>query len=1029
MGIRLGLDLGTNSIGWCLLETKDGVPINLRKAGVRIFSDGRDPQRGEPLAVERRLARGARRRRDRLLQRKRDLRKFLMSVGLFPLDESSQQTLKNLHNPYDLRVSALKEKLSPYDLGRSLIHMSQRRGFKSSRKGDKKEDKVEKNDRDALDLALKENGLTLGQYLKQRHDSGWGTRARPGDGLTTLRSHYYAEFCRIRDEQKPHHSLSDDDWKRIEEILFTQRPLRPAQRGNCQIYYADGEVRAYRAMPSFQRFRIEQNLSNFKVNGNPLTPDQRQKIREKLLDQKTKSFGSIRTTLGLNETHSFNLESDKKTSLEGDTTAYVLSKKEYFGKSWFSLDLKKQDEIVIQLLEEGEPETLIKKAMEDWGLSKEQAENLAKLEDTKLESGTARFCARALHELIPIMVEQGLSVTESIAQLRGGYGHNRRGEKELKYYGEVIPDSVVPQPRSSVDDEKIYGKINNPTVHIGLNQLRKLVNELIIEYGIPDEMIVELSRELKLTQDAKKELNKKQGENKKLNDEAKEKIEGQGLQANTENILRYKLWKELDQNDCNNRRSPYSGKPISITQLFSNQIEIEHILPLSRTLDDSYNNKTLCFVDENRMKGNYAPAEACQKMLWNFDHDEMLERVAHLPRKKRYRFEADAMQRWEEKEGGFIARQLTDTQYLSKVAKRYLESLYPDDGKLHVRVIPGQLTAKLRGQWGLNSILSGEGNNEKNRNDHRHHAIDAIIIGCTDQRLLQHAAKNAEQLDSIEFDPPFGTVEDFRHAVKEQIDPIIVSHRPDHGWQGAMHEGTNYGIIDNQNDYERDNNYNVVYRKPFVLLFAGLEPNKARDKASEIRDARLRNPLMNLLEKAESKEEVTKIVTDFAKEKGIKNIRILKKEATIIPIEHPSENKKFKKGVVPGSNHHIAFWRMPDKSVQALGISFYDMISRKDDLNSLKPHPAAKLVCHISNGDLIRVTQNEADRTLKVVNLSPANKLFWCIDHQEGGNLSKRYKEKDLKYFFLSFSKMADYKVRKIHITPTGKIYDSGSIF
>lgn len=851
-----------------------------------------------------------------------------------------------------------------------------------------------------------------------------GTRARPGEGLTTLRSHYHDEFCRIRDVQRPHHSLDDNDWKKIEDILFMQRPLKPAQRGNCQIYYAEGEVRAYRAMPCFQRFRIEQNLAHLQIidsqkSKRPLTLEEREKLREKLQSQKTMGFGKIRTVLKLDESYTFNLETDKRKDLEGDATAALLSKADYFGKDWFAMDLKKQDEVVARLLEEGDPEALIKTAQESWGLGYEQAENLAKLEDIKLESGTARFCARALHELIPIMVEQGISVTESIMQIRGRYGHNRRGEKNLKYYGEVMPDSVVQQPRSSVDDEKIYGKINNPTVHIGLNQLRKVVNEIIAEYGIPDEMIVELSRELKLTQDAKKNLNKKQKENQDLNDKARAEIAEQGVLENADNILRYKLWQELDAHDINNRRSPYSGKQIGRAQLFSSQIEVEHILPLSRTLDDSYNNKTLCFVDENRMKGNNSPAEACQKGLWDFDHDEMLERIAHLPRKKRYRFESDAMIRWEGKEGGFIARQLTDTQYLSKVAKRYLESLYPDDGKLHVRVIPGQLTAKLRGQWGLNSILSGEGSNDKNRNDHRHHAIDAIVIGCTDQGLLQHAAKNAEELDSIEFDPPFGTVEDFRHAVKDKIDPIIISHRPDHGWQGAMHEGTNYGIIDNQNDYERENNYNVVYRKPFIPLFTGLDPDKAMSKAAEIRDARLRSPLTKLLEKAESKDDVTKIVTDFAKDKGIKNIRLLKKEATIIPIEHPSESKKFKKGVVPGKIHHISFWRLPSGEVKAFGRSVFEANQCKSDLNKLRPHPAAKLLLTLHKKDMVRVVKNEKEMVCVVVSISPEN-----------GNFKLRPQGiTDGQEFKISFGQVKNYKVRKIHITPTGKIYDSGPIF
>jgi CRISPR-associated endonuclease Csn1 len=302
--------------------------------------------------------------------------------------------------------------------------------------------------------------------------------------------------------------LSEDDWDKIKSILFFQRDPKPAQRGYCQIYFKDKAQRAYRTMPSFQRFRIEQNLVNLQIIGpgkraNYLTRDQRAKLREKFLSHKTTGFGKIRTLLGLDESHSFNLETDHRKHLEGDATSALMMKKDYFGKAWNSLDLKKQDEIVARLLEEGNPETLKAVALEEWGLSEDQAQALVDLNDTKLEPGTARFSTRALYELIPILSEQGLSVTEAIAQIRGGYSNNHPGarlaEPELKYYGEIVPDSVAPQPRAAVEDERVYGKINDPTVHIGLNQLRKLINEIIAEHGLPAEMIVEFSRDLKLS--------------------------------------------------------------------------------------------------------------------------------------------------------------------------------------------------------------------------------------------------------------------------------------------------------------------------------------------------------------------------------------------------------------------------------------------------------------------------------------------------------------------------------------------------
>jgi hypothetical protein len=884
VGKRLGLHLGTTSIGWAILGTSQDRPTNILNAGVRIFSDGRDPQNGEPLAVERRVARAARVRRDRLIRRKSDLRKALTGLGLFPTGETEQQKLKSL-DPYELRVRALTDTLTPHELGRALIHLSQRRGFQSNRRRDAKEDRQAHKDRDALDHALKESGLTLGQYLYQRLKEGKGTRARPGEGLTTLRDHYKQEFARIRDAQKPHHALTDADWDKIRHILFFQRDMKPAHRGYCQIYFKDKEQRAWRAMPSFQRFRIEKNLANLRIIGadsreNHLTPGQRAKLRQQLLSQKTMGFGKIRTLLGLDESHSFNLETNPYERIEGASTGALMMKKTYFGQTWNSFDLGQQDDIVTRLLEEGSPETLKAVAREEWGLPERQAQALVDLDIANLETGTARFSRRALYELIPILSERGLSVSDAIARMRAPRLRSL-AERELKYYGQILPDSVIPQPRAAVEDERLYGKINNPTVHIGLNQLRKLINEIIAGDGLPDAIVVELSRDLTQSRDAQKNLARKQK-----------------------------------------------------------------------------------------------------------DSQQLVEDAGEHP------------------------------HYLCELTGRYLESLYPDDGRIHVRVIPGRLTAKLRHQWGLNSILSVDGTNEQNLSDYRHHAIDAVIIGCTDQSLLPRAA-SAPDSQELEQAPPFGTATEFRNRVKNRVDAVIVSHRPDHGYQGAMHETTNYGIIETPNTYEAANNYNVVSRRPFVSLFAGLQPEEARDKAVLIRDARLRRPLINLLQAASSAEDVARLIEAFARDNGIRHIRLLKKETTIIPIEHPASCKRFKKGVVPGKINHVGFWQMPSGEIKAVAKSAFEVNQARGDMNKLKPHPAARLKMILYKKDMVRIVKSGRMLTCTVVSLSPSSRTFKLRPH------NVQHSEE----FNISFSQVTNYQIRKISMTAAGKLHDPGPIF
>jgi CRISPR-associated endonuclease Csn1 len=1063
MGRRLGLSLGTGSIGWALLETNEDRPADILRAGVRIFSDGRDPHTGDALAVNRRRARGARVRRDRLIRRKSDLRKSLATLGLFPADKSEQEKLKSL-NPYELRVRAVTGILTPHELGRVLIHLSQRRGFQSNRKGSRKEDEEEKKDRIALDHALRESGLTLGQYLYQRLKEGKGVRARAGEGLMTLREHYKHEFAQIRQTQKPHHSLGEEDWDRIAGILFFQRGLRPQQRGYCQIYFRDKAEHAWRAMPSFQRFRIEQTLANLRIIGPDrskyhLSADQRAQLREKMLAQKTIGFGKIRTLLGLAESCSFNLETARRRDLKGDATGALMMRHDYFGGAWRDLDLRQQDEIVGRVLEEADPQTLKTIARTEWGLSEDQAQALADLNHSQLESGTAGLSTRALHELIPLVSGKGMSVTQAVAKIRSGLGLTALAERApapargnllnsapppreagrifriapsregaggarpsgpaLEYYGTVMPDLVVPQPRAAVEEERVYGRINDPPVHIALNQLRKLVNEIIAEHGPPDEIVAELARDLKLLPNARKNLARKRNSDRHLSAEAAEFIKGQGVAVNDENILRYKLWKELNAEDINDRNSPYSGRNISIGQLFGDQVAVGHILPVSRTLDDSYNNKTLCFVDEKRAKGNFSPHEACLNAAWPFDYDEIVSRASCLPRRKRFRFEADAMERWEYRDSVFIARQLTERQYLSNAVRRYLESLYQDGGKIHGRIVAGQLTAKIRGQWRLNSILSGDGNNEESRNDHRRHAIDAVVIGCTDQGLLEGAAAMAAQSQELEFAVPFGRGEEFRGRVKDRVDAVIVSHRPDHGYQGALHEETNYGIIEHPNEYEAANNYNAVYRKPFVSLFAGLEAEKAGAKAAEIRDGRLRRDLMNLLEGASAKEEVAGIIEAFAREEQIRHIRLLKKESTIIPIVHPASTKRFRKFVAPKTINHVGFWQMPCGEIRAVGRSVFEVNQAKGDMNRLKPHPAARLKMTLYKKDTVRVVKSGRTMTCTVVSLSPAGKSFKLRPHNLG----------ESEEFRISFSQVRNYQVRKLSITASGQVHDPGPIF
>lgn len=347
------------------------------------------------------------------------------------------------------------------------------------------------------------------------------------------------------------------------------------------------------------------------------------------------------------------------------------------------------------------------------------------------------------------------------------------------------------------NDEKRYGKIANPTVHIGLNQTRLVVNALIKKYGHPSEVIVEVARELKQSKDQRDEESKRQADNQRRNTRIRLAVSAT-LNISVErvkaaDIQKVILWEELSF-DPADRRCPYSGVQIGVTALLSEQVEIEHILPFSETLDDSLNNKTVALRQANRVKGNRSPWKAFgEQPVVGFDYAGILARAEQMPKNKRYRFGQDGYKQWLKEDAGFLPRALNDTRHMSKVAREYLSLICPQN----TRVIPGRMTAMLRAKFGLNDVLGVNG--VKNRNDHRHHAVDACVIAVTDQGLLQRfasasASAREMQLNRLVENMPLPW-ESYRAHVQRAVANIWVSHKPDHCHEGAMHNDTAYGLL------------------------------------------------------------------------------------------------------------------------------------------------------------------------------------------------------------------------------------------
>ena len=284
---RMGIDLGTNSLGWWAFKVKKKgnrwhVTDSL-DGGVYVFPDGREPAKngrvGDSNAVQRRLARSMRRNRDRRKTRLRAIMRELIALGLMPDSRKERDKLFRTYtkaedpvcyNPYRLRAEALERTLEPYELGRALFHLGLRRGFKSNRieQADDEGGRLKERMRE-LGGALE--GKTLGQFQWKRYEAAKeqeksgrkpsGIRFRGEGKFYPDRAMYAAEFDKIRERQEPHHELGSGDWDRLRNryILF-QWPLKPVERGACEFF--PQEPRHWRDTPIGHDFESIRNLTH-----------------------------------------------------------------------------------------------------------------------------------------------------------------------------------------------------------------------------------------------------------------------------------------------------------------------------------------------------------------------------------------------------------------------------------------------------------------------------------------------------------------------------------------------------------------------------------------------------------------------------------------------------------------------------------------------------------------------------------------------------------------------------------------------
>ncbi|GAB1255514.1 hypothetical protein NBRC116494_00160 [Aurantivibrio plasticivorans] len=1005
----LALDLGTSSIGYVAFALDDSdEPKSILDLGVRIFPDGRHPKTKEPLAVSRRIARGIRRNRDRGQNRVRRLVKELIEFGLFPVDERERKKVFDTVSPYYARAAAAQELVDKETLGRAIFHIGRRRGFKSNRLAGESEESEFKEK--ISELRNKLEGKTLGEYLFEREKQNQALakdkkahdqkpfRFRNGEtDFYADRQMYLDEFERIKAVQGNIH-LNDEQWAALKETAFWQYPLKPVPKGKCR-YYPE-ENRAHIDLPISHDYRIYQEVNSLRYQSQnieySLDDRQRKAVYDYLRSHKTMTFKQM---LKLKEQKSplfpsdaqFNLDvASRNGKLMGNKTLVDFMKKELLGAIAEKIDYVALNGIADLLIEPLEEINGKKVVMETEKVALELKKRIPNLSDEQIENlcnyrfkrDTAGVSRKFMEQINPVMRDQGLVYSDAVAQLKDDNGHpfnhtyGNTGEvlQRLPYYGEVMPESVwgaQPEadknksPLERDDDAYQYGKIANPTVHVALNQLRVVVNRVIDKLGsVPAKIHAELTRDLKNSKDAREQIEKQQRKNKIKNDEIRRfLVDELGIiNPSRRDFQKVKLWEELGKQGA--RFSVFSGQCISASQLFNGEVEIEHIVPFSRCYDDGMANKTLAFKNENNQKGNLTPHEAFAGAGSQYSYDDMLKRALSVfgQTSKYERFKEDAYERFYGGEkGDMIARQLNDTKYISRKAHQYLSCLCTQHNVVSVN---GMMTAVLRDVWQLNNFKDRATGHY--REDHRHHIVDAFVVGLTSRSLINRLNTRRSTVDQTQKDlyhflkSRVNDIPELKKELFKKLDLVVASYKPDRTQTGSMFNDTAYGIKSTEDDTK------YVTRKAITAL--------TEKEVLAIRDSEIRQNLIKHLTGRLTVENLREFKVSlgpgkdfidkkasFAKKTGINKVRINVPNTSIEAIKSASY-----KGYGKNSYAFCDVWMIPHKKDKKSGEWLYrfegDFVAFADakhhDPESFKVgrHPAMKKLVRIYKQDCFTMT-------------------------------------------------------------------------
>ena len=818
------------------------------------------------------------------------------------------------------------------------------------------------------------------------------------------------EFIRmLRDEvifmQRPlkscKHLVSLCEFEKQEKVMRVQQDDGKGGRQLVERRVKFGPKVAPKSSPLFQLCRIYEAVNNIRLtrpDGSPrdITPEERAKIVAHLQSSASLSFAALKKLLKEKALIADQLTT--KSGLKGNSTRVALaSALQPYPQYHHLLDMELETRMMtVQLTDEEtgevterevavvtdsyvrqplyrlwhilysieERDAMRRALITQLGMTEEDLDGglldqLYRLDFVK--SGYGNKSAKFICKLLP-QLQQGLGYSEACAAV--GYRHSNSPTSE-----EITERTLL---------EKIpllqRNELRQPLVEKILNQMINLVNALKAEYGV-DEVRVELARELKMSREERERMAEGNRRREKENKAIAEKIQECGLFPTKSRIRKYMLWEEAGE------KCLYCGQILTLSQcLNGDDMEVEHIIPKSVLYDDSYGNKTCACRRCNKEKGNRTALEYIRAKGWE---DEYMERINGLLDKKAISYSKHQRLRWmkEDIPSDFLERQLRLTQYISRQAMAILQQ-----GIRRVSASEGGVTARLRSLWGYDDILhtlnldrydsmgetervSREGETTEKlrikdwskRKDHRHHAIDALVVASTRQGYIQHLnrvssesereamsgeievqkAANTDKLSLLErwlTQRPHLSV----RAVSDKVAEILISYRPG---KRVVTRGRNIylrhgkkcvqsGLLVPRGPLSKETVYGqiTVNGEPQIVCKYDLHSLKAKD-VDYVVDLALRKRLKELLAQYGGKEKEAfagDVYIDEAGTQGpIRSVRCFtgldRGKMKAVKYDEQGDAVGF---VSPRNNHHLAIYRTPKGKLVESIVTFWDAVDR-----------------------------------------------------------------------------------------------------